>query len=443
MVLEKLAESLRGTLKRVANAIYVDKKLIKEVTRELQRALLQADVQVKLVFELTQKIEKRALEEKPPPGMSSQEHTIRILYQELVKILGERKEIRLRPQVLLMVGLYGQGKTTTCAKLAKYYQRRGLRPAFISSDIHRPAAWDQLAQLSKQISIPIYGESDANLNAAKIVKSGIRKLKRQADLLIIDTAGRDKLDKELIKEMKAIEKVAKPQEKILVVDATIGQQAGSQALAFHEAIGLTGVILTKLDGTAKGGGALSAVAATHAPIAFIGTGEHLEDFEQFEPDRFISRLMGMGDLKTLLEKAKEVEAREQAKVAAKHLAQGKFTLQDLYEQMESFSTIGPVSKILEMLPSGLTQRVRPGDVEKLQTQLKTFKVIMDSMTQKEKEDPSQIKSSQIYRIAHGAGAETSEVRQLLRYYSKSKKMMKGMKGNKRMQRSLAKQFGLG
>jgi signal recognition particle subunit SRP54 len=153
--------------------------------------------------------------------------------------------------------------------------------------------------------------------------------------------------------------------------------------------------------------------------------------------------MGMGDLKTLLEKAKEVEAREQAKVAAKHLAQGKFTLQDLYEQMESFSTIGPVSKILEMLPSGLTQRVRPGDVEKLQTQLKTFKVIMDSMTQKEKEDPSQIKSSQIYRIAHGAGAETSEVRQLLRYYSKSKKMMKGMKGNKRMQRSLAKQFGLG
>ncbi|HIH96706.1 MAG TPA: signal recognition particle protein [Thermoplasmata archaeon] len=441
MVLEKLGGSLRGTINRIANAIHVNKKLINEVTRELQRSLLQADVQVKLVFELTQKIEKRALEEKPPAGMSSQEHTVRILYQELVKILGERKEISLKPQVMLMVGLYGQGKTTTCAKIAKYFQKKGLRPAFIAGDVHRPAAFDQLAQLAKQTNISIYEEMSSKLKPEKIVKNGIEKLKRQADLIIVDTAGRDKLDKELIDEMKAIEKAAKPQEKILVVDATMGQQAGSHALAFHEAIDLTGVILTKLDGTAKGGGALSAVAATKVPIAFVGTGEKLEDLEKFEPDRFISRLLGMGDLKSLLEKAKEVEVKEQAKVAAKHMAQGKFTLQDLYDQMESLSSMGPLNKIFDMLPSGLTQRVGTGDVEKLQRQLKKFKVIMDSMTQKEKENPVEVKSSQVTRIARGAGVETSDVRQLLRYYSKSKKMMKGMKGNKRMQRALAKQFG--
>jgi signal recognition particle subunit SRP54 len=281
MVLEKLGRSLRGTVKRIANAIHVDKKLIKEVIRELQRALLQADVQVKLVFELTQKIEKKALEERPPAGMSSQEHTVRILYQEIVKILGERKEISLKPQVILMVGLYGQGKTTTCGKIAKYFQKRGLRPAFIAGDVHRPAAFDQLAQLAKQASIPIYEEMSSKLKPEKIVKNGIEKLKRQADLIIVDTAGRDKLDKKLIEEMKSIEKVAKPKEKLLIVDATMGQQAGSHALAFHEAINLTGAILTKLDGTAKGGGALSAVAATKVPIAFVGTGEKLEDLEKF------------------------------------------------------------------------------------------------------------------------------------------------------------------
>ncbi|RLF43313.1 MAG: signal recognition particle protein Srp19, partial [Thermoplasmata archaeon] len=287
MVLENLKESLRGTVQKIASAVSVDSKLIKEVIRDIQRALLQADVNVKLVLELSKNIERRALQEKPPAGMSAREHVIRIVYDELVKILGTGKTLPLKKQVILMVGLYGQGKTTTCGKLARYFKRKGLRPALIAGDVHRPAAYDQLKQIAEKAEVPFYGDKDAK-DAVEVVKKGVEHFKRSADVIIVDTAGRHKLEEDLINEIKDIEREINADEKILVIDATIGQQARDQAKAFHDAVGITGIILTKMDGTAKGGGALSAAAEVGAPIVFIGTGEHLSDLEPFDPKGFVS-----------------------------------------------------------------------------------------------------------------------------------------------------------
>ncbi|MCG2826133.1 MAG: signal recognition particle receptor subunit alpha, partial [Thermoplasmatales archaeon] len=231
MVLENLSTSLRNTIKRIANAPYIDKKLITEVVKEVQRAMLLADANVKLVLSLTKEIERRSLTEKPPAGMSSKEHVIRIVYDELVKIIGTSKEIPLKKQVIMMIGLYGQGKTTTCAKLAKYFQKKGLKPGLIASDVHRPAAYDQLSQLGKTVNVPVYGDPKEK-NAVRVVKDGLKALK-ECDVIIIDTSGRHALEPELIDEMQKISKAAEPDEKLMIVDATIGQQAGVQAKAFN------------------------------------------------------------------------------------------------------------------------------------------------------------------------------------------------------------------
>ncbi len=317
MVLDNLGSSLRTTLKKIANAAHVDSNLVKEVVRDIQRALLQADVNVKMVLSLTKEIEHRALTEKPPAGTSSREHVVRIVYDELVNILGEGREITLKNKVIMMVGLYGQGKTTTCGKLARFFQRKGLRPALVAGDIHRPAAYDQLKQIAEQVKTPIYGEPGSN-DAVEVVVNGLEKFKNH-DVVIIDTSGRHALEEELIEEMTNIFKATNPDEKYLVMDATVGQQAGPQAKAFHEAVDITGVIITKLDGSAKGGGALSAVAETQAPVVFIGTGEHMQDLERFDPPRFISRLLGMGDIQTLLEKATEAVDEETAEKTARKM----------------------------------------------------------------------------------------------------------------------------
>ena len=304
MVLDNLGDSLKKTIKKIANAVHVDAKLVKEVVRDIQRALLQADVNVKLVVELSKTIEKRALTEKPPTGMSNREHVIHIVYDELVNILGESRELPIKKQTIMLVGLYGMGKTTSAGKIARYFKKKGLRPAVIAGDVHRPAAYEQLKQLADQGEIPFYGDKKQK-DAVKVVKEGLDKFKRSADVIIVDTSGRHKLEDDLIDEMKAIFKATKPDEKLLVMDAAMGQQSGPQAKAFNDAIGITGIVLTKLDGTAKGGGALSAAAEVGSPIIFVGTGEHPSDFETFDPQGFISRLLGMGDIKALLDKAQD------------------------------------------------------------------------------------------------------------------------------------------
>lgn len=439
MVLEGLSKSLRETLKKVTSAITIDAKLIKEVIRGIQRALLQADVNVKLVLELSRRIEKRALEEKPPAGMSPREHVIRIVYDELVKIVGEGKTLPIKKQIIMMVGLYGQGKTTTCGKLAQYFKKKGLRPALIAADVHRPAAYDQLKQIADKVGVPFYGEKESK-NAVELVKRGIEKFKRSADVIIIDTAGRHKLEEDLIKEIRDIANAIKPDEKILVIDASTGQQAKPQAKAFHEAIGITGIILTKMDGTAKGGGALSASAEVGAPILFIGTGEHLADFESFDPAGFVSRLLGMGDIKALLEKAEESLKEKEAVKAMERMMSGKFTLKDMYKQMEALSGMGPLQKIADLLPFGFSSKLKDIDMRETQERLKKFRYIMDSMTEEELENPEIIKASRIDRIARGAGVEHKDVKELLRYYRMTKSMMKGIVSNRKLRKALMKQL---
>ena len=437
MVLESLGKSLKDAMKKIANASHVDQILVKEVVKDVQRALLQADVNVKLVLSMTQKLEQRALTDKPPPGMSSREHVIRIIYEELVGILGTAKEIPAKPQRILLVGLYGQGKTTTAGKLAKDLHKRGMKVGLVAGDVHRPAAYDQLKQIGKMVNVPVFGDPDAK-NATSIAKAAMKEFKGY-DVIIFDTSGRHALEEDLTKEIKSIAKAVDAEHKLLVLDAQTGQQAGPQAKAFHEAVGLTGVILTKMDGTAKGGGALSAVAETGASICYIGVGEHLEDLEKFDPDRFISRLLGMGDIKSLIEAASEVMDERKAEETARKLMSGKFTLRDMYDQMEMLQGMGPFKKLASMLP-GLADKMTDQDVEMTQERLARFKVIMDSMNEEELGTPKIIKSSRVTRIARGSGTTTKQVRELLKQYDASLKAMKGFMGNRKMRRQLMKQF---
>jgi signal recognition particle subunit SRP54 len=444
MVLDDLGNSLKGTLKKIANAVHIDSKLIKEVVRDIQRALLQADVNVKLVLELSKKIENRALSEKPKAGMSNREHVIHIVYEELVEILGDSRELPIRKQIIMLVGLYGQGKTTTCGKLATYFKKKGLRPVLIAGDVHRPAAYEQLKQIADLVKVPFYGDKKEN-NAVKVVKEGLNKFKRVSDVIIVDTSGRHKLEDDLIDEMKEIFKATKPDEKLLVMDAAIGQQAGPQAKAFDEAVDITGIVLTKLDGTAKGGGALSAAAEVGAPIVFIGTGEHATDFEKFDPAGFISRLLGMGDIKSLLEKAEESLKGKDAEKTARRIMSGKFTLHDMYDQMDMLKGMGSLRKVAEMLPGGFPgkRKIKDEDMDSTENKLQKFKVIMDSMTEEEMNDPNIIRASRIKRIARGAGVENRNVKELLKYYNVMKRTMKGISGNRKMQKNLMKRLNFG
>ena len=438
MVLDSLGSALRATLRKIAGASHISPELIKELVRDIQRALLQADVNVKLALDLSKRIESRALEEKAPGGMTAREHVVRIVHSEMVGALGTPRDLKPSAQKIMLVGLYGQGKTTTAGKLAKWFQLKGLSVGMAGVDVHRPAAFEQLSQLAAQLNVPVAGDGSDAVAAAK---AGLAEL-GELEVQIFDTAGRHALDTDLIDEMKAVAKAIQPDEILLVLDATVGQQAGPQAAAFHEAVGVTGVVLTKLDGSAKGGGALSAVAETQAPVMFVGTGEMLDALERLEPDRFISRLLGMGDLQSLLERAEEVMDTDKAEETAKRLLSGKFSLVEMREQMEALAQMGPLGKVMEMIP-GMAGMMKGNQAEATQEKLERFKVLMNSMTQQEMENPKLIKRSRLQRIAAGAGADVQEVRELLAYYNKSRKMMSSLGGNRRMQKQLMRQMERG
>jgi len=307
MALDRLGSSLTDAIKKIFRASVVDETAVKELVRDIQRALLQADVNVQLVLEISKRIEEQALKEKMPPGISRREHVIKVVYEELTRFVGEKPvPLDVEPgkrKIIMLVGIQGSGKTTTAAKLARFYQKRGLKPALICADTYRPGAFAQLQQMAARANVPIFGDLKAK-DPVKVVSEGL-KLFSDKDLIIVDTAGRHKEEKDLIREMKTLEQKIKPDEVVMVIDGTIGQQALLQAKTFHEATPIGAILVTKLDGSARGGGALSAVAATGAPIKFIGTGEKIEDIESFIPSRFVGRLLGMGDLETLLEKVKD------------------------------------------------------------------------------------------------------------------------------------------
>jgi signal recognition particle subunit SRP54 len=437
MVLEKLGSSLRDALRKIAGASYIDEALIKEIVRDIQRALILADVNVQLALSITRGLQGRALDEKPPAGMSPREHVVRIIYEELVKILGTAREVPLQKQRILLVGLYGQGKTTTAGKLAKYFQKKGLSVGLVAADVHRPAAYDQLAQLAEQINATFYGDRSMK-DATKIAKAGVKALEA-IDVVLVDSSGRHALEPDLIQEIESVAKAIQADERLLVIDATVGQQAGPQAKAFHDAVGITGVVVTKLDGTAKGGGALSAVAEVKAPIVFIGVGEKVEDLEKFEPPRFISRLLGMGDLETLLERAQEAIDAEKAEALTKKIMAGKFTLHEMYDQIEMLTDMGPMRKLASLIP-GVGGKIKDADMESTQARLRRFKIIMDSMTDEEMTDPKVVKSSRVQRIARGAGVAPRDVKELLRNYEMSRKAIKGFAGNRKMRKQLMAQL---
>lgn len=424
MALDRLGTSLKDALKKLAGKTVVDRAAVEELVKDLQRALIQADVNVKLVMRLSQSIKTRALEEVPAKGMSVREHVLRIVYQELVALMGPPTEVTLGQQTILMAGLQGSGKTTTTAKLARFFQRKGLRVAVIGADTFRPGAFQQLATLCQKINIPCIGDPNEK-DARRVVREGLATA-RSAEVVIIDTQGRHGLEEDLIQEIIDLNALSKATHRWLVIDAALGQQAQEQARRFHDAIDIDGVIITKMDGTAKGGGALSAVAETGAGIVFIGAGETSDDLERFEPDGFISRLLGMGDLKSLVERAEEAMA-ETADLDVNAVLRGKFTLRDMYKQLEAVNRMGPLKQIMSMLPLG-SMEIPDGVYEVTGTKMVRYRIIMDSMTKQELDEPSTINSSRTHRIAVGSGAAIDEVRELLRYHKTMQRALKGFRG---------------
>jgi len=425
MVLEKLGSILKDTLKKIASAVFVDESLLDDITKNLKKALLEADVSPEVANNLIKKIKEKAKEEKD--NLKKKELIVKIIHDELVNLLGgEKREFEIKkPAKILFVGLYGSGKTTTIGKLATYLNKRGYKVAMLGLDVHRPAAPEQLEQLAKQSKLPVFIDKEEK-NALNIYKKFSDQLKKY-DVVLIDSAGRDALDKSLIKEIKELNSEIQPQQIILVMPADIGQTAKKQAIEF-KTLGITGVIITRMDGTAKGGGALVACAETNAPVLFICTGEKMPDIETFNPTSFVSRLLGMGDLEALMEKAKSVIEKEQEKKIEERLEEGKFTLLDLYEQLKAMQSMGPLSKIAELIP-GLGKIKMPSELlENQQEKMKRWKFAIDSMTKKEIENPDLLESSRIARISKGSNVPISEIRELLNQYKLAKSLVKSGAG---------------
>ena len=441
MVLDKLSTSLKNTLQKIAGSIFVDDKLINELIKDIQKALLQADVNVQLVFELTSKIKDRIKKEETPSGLTKKEHLINIVYEELVDFLGkEQYEIKIKekPFKIMLVGLFGSGKTTTAGKLATYFTKRGHKVALVGLDTYRPAAMEQIEQVAKQAKVPCLLNKKEK-NPSKIYNEFKDEFEKY-DILIIDTSGRDALSKNLIEEIEALTKEISPNESMLVISADIGQAAQKQAEQFHKSCGITGVIVSKMDGTAKGGGALTACAATKAPIKFIGVGEKISDLEHFNPKGFVGRILGMGDLDALLEKAKEAIKVEDAEDLGKKFLKGEFNLIDLYEQMAAMKKMGSLKKIIEMVPGFSSLQLPKEMLDVQEEKLEKWKIAMQSMSKEELEDPESITSERVDRITQGSGIPASTIRELIKQYKQSKKIVKMFKGSKGDMSKMMKKF---
>ncbi|MFT4312449.1 MAG: signal recognition particle receptor subunit alpha [Candidatus Woesearchaeota archaeon] len=432
-MLGKLGDSLKGVMSRISQAVFVDDSLINELVKDLQRSLLQADVNVKAVLAIAQQIKERIKTEKTPTGLTKKDHLVHILYEELSNLLGGEftpititRPNKHTPFTFMLVGLFGAGKTTTAGKLAKYYAKRGFKVALVSTDTWRPAAFEQLKQTGEKIHVPVFGDPTQK-DPVKLYQS-LQKQLVEFDIVIVDTAGRDALNDELIQEIDGLTKVVNPQEVLLTMSADIGQTAKDQAQAFKDTCGVSGLIITKLDGTAKGGGALTAAAITQAPVKFIGIGEKVDDFEEFKAKNFVGQLLGMGDFEKLLTKVEDAFEGEDVQDLSKRLLKGEFTLIDLYDQMKAVKKMGPLTKVLDLIPGMGSAQLPKEAIQVQEEKIVLWKYIMDSCTKKELEDPSIMSTSRIQRIAKGSGTNERDVRDLLKHYKQSKKMVRALKG---------------
>ena len=440
--LGKLGSSLTEAIRKIIRAPVIDEATVNELVKNFQRALLQADVNVNLVFDLSKRIREKTLQEKLSAGVSRREHVVKVIYEELTSFLGKEAAIITveagRPNVFMLVGIQGSGKTTSAAKLARYFQKRGFKTGLVCSDTFRLGAYAQLEQLADTIKVPIYGDPDEK-DALKLANQGAEHFKEEGyEVIIIDTAGRHKDEKSLIEEMGDIAKIVTPNEIVLVIDATIGQQASNQAIAFHEATNIGSILLTKLDGSARGGGALSAAAATGVPIKYIGMGEKTGALEPFVPSRFVGRLLGMGDIEGLVQKVKDAEI-EVSEKKTRDILRGKFSLEDMCEQIEMVRGMGPLKQVLNMIP-GMSRTLTDSEVEAADDRVRKWRFIIQSMTMEERNNPKILNASRIKRIAKGSGTDERELRDLLKQYESMRRLMRSMRG-RRLPATLRKMFG--
>ena len=436
-MLEKLGESLRKARDKIANALFLDKNVVESVVRELQRALIEADVNIILVKEISDKIKKSAFDERINE-IEKKEHIIKLLHDELIKILGLYKPLQLKKEQnrIMLLGLYGAGKTTTIAKLGNWYSKRGKKVALVGLDVHRPAAKEQLQQLGQKNNLNTFIDFD-EANALKTYKKFKKELEKY-DLVLIDTAGRHTLDKELIKEIKELNSEIKPTETILIMPSDIGQSAKKQASEFQDSLKISGVIITRMDSTAKGGGALTACAETKAGVYFITNGEKINDIEEFNPESFLSRLLGMGDLQALIEKIRSATDEKQQEKMQKKLEEGKLSLEDVIEQVKSMNQIGGFDKIKNLIPGLGNAKIPKNMLESQQEKVAKWEHILKSMTKEERANPElfEKQTSRIGRVAEGAGVNNSDIRALLKQY----KMLQDLIGGGMSDMGMSKGF---
>jgi signal recognition particle subunit SRP54 len=455
-MLENLRTGLRGAIKKIVRASDINEELIDSLCKDIQRALLQSDVNVKLVLEITKRIKERSMNEEPVKGLTRKDHIITILYGELARLLGYAGQtiksidksqqthdriLHFEPEkqsIILMLGIQGSGKTTVTAKVARWLSKQGYSVGVIGADTWRPGALTQLKMNCSRINAEVYGE-EANTDALDIVRNGLEHFRTQnIDVVIVDTAGRHKEESGLLEEMRIMRNAINPNLVLLVIDGTIGQQAFNQAKAFHQAAEVGGIIVTKLDGSAKGGGVLSASAATGAKVLFIGTGERIDDLEVFSPTNFVGRILGMGDIQAVLEMARGLELQADEN-QAKRLLGGKMTIEDFYAQMENVGKMG-FRNVIDNLP-GLSGMLKEDQLDALEGKMEKWRFIIQSMTRDEKRNPEIINESRRKRIARGAGLTEHEVRDLVKQYSNSKTLMKQAKG--RQLQGMLRKFGIG
>jgi signal recognition particle subunit SRP54 len=462
MVLDKLGASLQGALQKLAKSVFISDTVLAEIIKDIQKALIYSDVNIQLVFKLTTEIKKRAKTDELPPGLSKREQIINIVYDELTKFLGgEFEQIKVttdkKPFKIMLVGLFGNGKTTQAGKLGKYFTKRGYKVAAVATDTWRPAAYEQLKINAARAGISFFGESPDPARKkdptypAEIYKKFESEYSKY-DVLIVDTAGRDALNGDLVTELKTLNDAVAANEIFLIMGADLGQTAEKQAQSFHDAVGVSGVIISKMDGTAKGGGALSACAITEAKVKFLGVGEGIDDLEEFKPKNFVGSLLGMGDLETLLQKAQDAFNQPGAEDQAEKMMKGDFGLRDLYDQMQAMKKMGSLTKVMSMIPGMSGMNIPKEALQAQEGKMDGWKFIMDSCTKTELAKPELITVSRIDRIVKGSGRDETDIRELLKQYKQSKKVIKAMKGNlgsaggkggdKKMQKMLKRMGGM-